>query len=198
MTRDPLGPRERVAFDADAFLPMDTDIIRSRLRAARALAGLSVEQLAERLGERGLSAGTLYNIERGARGIQRWQLNLIAEACGIHPSFFEVDFTQALDGSGTAAEVVQAVEESHRLVLRHIEDASRARVEDFGRAMERVSRVERMLEEVIRMERTYIGSLDQITRSLVDRSGTRAPSPQADVGTPPEGDNPEERRSRPA
>lgn len=70
---------------------MDSEETRRRLRAGRALAGITVEQLAERLGP-GLGAKTLYNVERGEREIRPMELREVARACGLPFAFFVMDF----------------------------------------------------------------------------------------------------------
>ena len=68
-----------------------------RVRAARALAGFeSVEALADAIGQRGLSARTLRNIEQGRRHAEPRELAAIAEACDLTPQFFRLDFSAPL------------------------------------------------------------------------------------------------------
>lgn len=64
----------------------------ARLKAARALAGKSVIDLAGDL-PAGLGRGTLQLIERGGRDLTPDEVILIAQACGVDPSFFLADLT---------------------------------------------------------------------------------------------------------
>lgn len=64
-----------------------------RVKAARALAGLTIEQLAERLTEEGrLGARTLRKIEAGDRPVRAMELREIARACDVPYGFFTTDF----------------------------------------------------------------------------------------------------------
>lgn len=69
------------------------------MRAARALAGLSIPELSAELVKRGkwrgLKPTILYQIEQGKReGTQPEELRLIAEACGVPFSWFAADFSR--------------------------------------------------------------------------------------------------------
>lgn len=69
--------------------PMTSSIeIARRVRAARAYAGLSVKELATRIG---LGLQTIKRIEAGKRTARRFEVWAIAEACGLPREFFEVD-----------------------------------------------------------------------------------------------------------
>lgn len=85
---------------------VDREEISRRLRAARALAvptdeelatrkrpvvGITVEELAARVAQDGLGAKTIGNMERGVGPALRPQLREIAEACGVPYEFFTVD-----------------------------------------------------------------------------------------------------------
>lgn len=59
-----------------------------RVRAARAYAGMSVNELANRIG---LGLQTIKRIECGKRSARRFELWAIAEACGLPREFFEID-----------------------------------------------------------------------------------------------------------
>lgn len=72
---------------------VDPEQVRRRIRAARIIAGFDkVDDLALTLNIDGLKRDTLYEIESGKRAVRPHELRLIAEACGISPAFFEVDF----------------------------------------------------------------------------------------------------------
>jgi transcriptional regulator with XRE-family HTH domain len=59
-----------------------------RVRAARAYAGLSVTELANRIG---LGLQTIKRIESGKRTARPFEVWAIAEACGLPREFFEID-----------------------------------------------------------------------------------------------------------
>lgn len=62
-----------------------------RIRAARALRGKTVDQLAEMINEPGLKSGTLGAIERGERPARRRELRSIADALGLPYEFFTIE-----------------------------------------------------------------------------------------------------------
>jgi transcriptional regulator with XRE-family HTH domain len=74
---------------------------KHRLRAARELAGLTQERLAERLKEAGyerLSTRTIRNLEDPTKSDPvRQQLEPIAHACGLPYEFFTIDFATLAD-----------------------------------------------------------------------------------------------------
>lgn len=79
--------------DADTNRSED---LKRRMKAALALAGIGVEELAQRINLRGYGAKTLYNMqgETGARPILPRDQEVIARACGLSPAFFTIDFGQ--------------------------------------------------------------------------------------------------------
>lgn len=104
---------------------------RSRkLRTARAWAGLTYPQLAERLKalgyQRGYSAANLQLMETGGAQIQPQHIPPLAEACGVSPAFFAVDFA-ALDGVSDhdRVEALAAELRTVQLQLATIEEALR-------------------------------------------------------------------------
>jgi hypothetical protein len=70
--------------------------LKRRMKAAIALAGITVEELAERIDRRGYGAKTLYNMqgEAGGRPILAQDQEVIAKACGLSPAFFTIDFSK--------------------------------------------------------------------------------------------------------
>jgi transcriptional regulator with XRE-family HTH domain len=63
-----------------------------KMQAARALAGLTIDKLAERINERGLSARSLRDIESGeTKDVQRSRQVAIIEACGLPAAFLTAD-----------------------------------------------------------------------------------------------------------
>jgi transcriptional regulator with XRE-family HTH domain len=64
---------------------------RRRLRAARAYADFSLDELAERV-EMGRS--TLIRVDQGERNLKRMEISAIAEACGLPVEFFTADFNR--------------------------------------------------------------------------------------------------------
>lgn len=79
---------------------LPADEIRRRIRAARALAGITVDELSGRLDGQRLSTKTLGNIERGDRDARPMELRAIAAACGVSYAFFTVDFSTLPEGIG--------------------------------------------------------------------------------------------------
>jgi transcriptional regulator with XRE-family HTH domain len=102
--------------------------LRRRLRAARIIAGYDrMEDLAATLNVAGLGTDTLYEIERGKRGIQRHELKLIAEACELPYEFFTADLRLLADNARErrASDIrMQRIDENVReLVERWREEA---------------------------------------------------------------------------
>jgi transcriptional regulator with XRE-family HTH domain len=62
-----------------------------RVRAARAYAGLSVADLADRVG---LGLQTIKRIESGKRNARPFEVWAIAEACELPREFFDLDFQE--------------------------------------------------------------------------------------------------------
>lgn len=89
-----------------------TERLRRRLIAARALADITVKELAVRIQEaghtRGYSADNLGLMERGKRPIQPQNIAVLAEACGVSPAFFTVDFAGLDD---TPPDALSAIED---------------------------------------------------------------------------------------
>lgn len=74
---------------------MDPEETRRRVKAARALAGISVKDLAERIGQKGLGERTLRELEGDAgRAWRPMELQAVAQACELPYEFFTVDFSQ--------------------------------------------------------------------------------------------------------
>lgn len=90
--------------------------LRRRLRAARALVGVTVEELAERLATEGLSAKTIGNVERGTRTIRPMELREIAAALGVSYEFFTVPLDRlagpASDGVGEIIARLDRIEDA--------------------------------------------------------------------------------------
>jgi transcriptional regulator with XRE-family HTH domain len=62
-----------------------------RVRAARAYAGMSVSELAERVG---LGLQTIKRIESGKRNARPFEVWAIAEGCDLPRAFFDLDFVE--------------------------------------------------------------------------------------------------------
>jgi transcriptional regulator with XRE-family HTH domain len=119
----------------DTTLPtVDRDEISRRLRAARALAvptedelaarkrpvvGITVEELAARVGQDGLGAKTIGNMERGDGPALKPQLREIAEACGVPYAFFTADLVM-LEEVPVTGETLRAQLDRHERLLREI------------------------------------------------------------------------------
>lgn len=74
-------------------VPDPQETLRRRLKAARALAGLTVEELAREVGQTGYGAKTLYAMEsETGREILPKDHAILAEACGLPREFFTMDF----------------------------------------------------------------------------------------------------------
>lgn len=70
--------------------PLARDDVRRRLRAARALAGLTVAELAqhELVAANGLTVSTIGETERADRDAKPMELEVLARACGLRPDWF--------------------------------------------------------------------------------------------------------------
>lgn len=79
-----------------------------RVRAARAYAGLSVNDLANRIG---LGLQTIKRIESGKRTARRFEIWAIAEACGLPREFFEMDLELLNRQATVMHEALSRVEE---------------------------------------------------------------------------------------
>jgi transcriptional regulator with XRE-family HTH domain len=104
---------------------------RRRIRAARALADLTVEELADAIDAKGLKAKTLGAIERGEREVRPHELRAIAEACGLPYEFFTADFnilTAPHHGSNLAErmdELEADLKELRRLIPQPVSEEQR-------------------------------------------------------------------------
>lgn len=84
--------------------------MRRRVKAARALAGISVKELAQRIGQDGLGERTLRSLEGDAgRAWRPMELQAVAQACGLPYEFFTVDFQQ-LTLNGRVGQRLDALE----------------------------------------------------------------------------------------
>lgn len=69
--------------------------VSARVKAARALAEMTVEELATAIGSRGLGVGPLKAIEQGRRDAAPHELVAIARACRVPTTFFDGAFFRA-------------------------------------------------------------------------------------------------------
>lgn len=85
-----LGKNESITDAADFPLPRDQ--VRRRLRAARALAGVTVAELArhELVARNGLTVSTIGETEREDRDAKPMELEILARACGLQPDWFTI------------------------------------------------------------------------------------------------------------
>lgn len=112
-----------------------TERLRRRLIAARALADITVKELAARIQEaghtRGYSADNLGLMERGKRPIQPQNIAVLAEACGVSPAFFSVDLAalgetaDAANGLRERIESLEAEQTEDSIRLAQLEEAVR-------------------------------------------------------------------------
>ena len=75
-----------------------------RMRAARALVDITVEELAARIDEPGLGYGTLGKLERGERALRRIEVPVVAAGLGVPPAWFWVDIPAAVAEYGDLRE----------------------------------------------------------------------------------------------
>jgi transcriptional regulator with XRE-family HTH domain len=79
-----------------------------RVRAARAYAGLSVQELADGIG---LGLQTIKRIEAGKRSARRYEIWAIAEACSLPRDFFEIDFGLLCERAETMDALLRRVDD---------------------------------------------------------------------------------------
>lgn len=100
---------------------------RRRMKAALALTGKTVPELAELIDQRNYGAKTLYNLQSGQKGktLRPADCRTIAEALGISPAFFTVDFaTLGKEENGSLREEVGALAEAVlQLAIGNAEEA---------------------------------------------------------------------------
>ena len=89
-----------------------------RVRAARAYAGLSVNELANRVG---LGLQTIKRIECLKRTARPFEVWAIAEACGLPREFFEVDLELLNRQGSVLRETLSGVEDRLARVERLVE-----------------------------------------------------------------------------
>jgi uncharacterized small protein (DUF1192 family) len=98
---------------------MDSSQTRRRVKAARAIAGLSVAELAARIDQSGLGERTLRALEgEGGRQFRPMELQAIAQACDLPYEFFTVDFRKLSLASGTLEDRLAVVEDEVRRLAR--------------------------------------------------------------------------------
>jgi transcriptional regulator with XRE-family HTH domain len=83
-----------------------TEIAR-RVRAARAYAGLSVAELANRVG---LGLQTIKRIESGKRNARPFEVWAIAEACELPREFFDLDFQELCSAVAAQREMLARID----------------------------------------------------------------------------------------
>lgn len=96
--------------------------IGARLKAARMLGGFAnPDALGKAIGRPRMSGRTLREVETGRRELEDYERAAVADACGIHPTFFDVDLSQPL-GEMSTPNPERAAEE----LLAHALEAARA------------------------------------------------------------------------
>jgi transcriptional regulator with XRE-family HTH domain len=121
-----------------------------RMQAARALAGLTIEQLAARLtDEPGLSDRSLRNIENGSAHVPRSRQRIVIEACGVPSAFIDADLWLLEAAYDALGEIPPEERERHgddvllaRALRQLAGEPGTAAVED------RVARLERLVQRL--------------------------------------------------
>lgn len=86
--------------------PTPQEALRRRLKAARALAGLTVVQLAERIEQPGYGDKTLYAMEADTgRKILPKDFGVLATGCDLPREWFTADLAAAVTSSGASGEL---------------------------------------------------------------------------------------------
>lgn len=85
---------------------LETDEIARRVRAARAYAGLTIPQLAERIG---VGERTIKRVEMRQRIARTYELWAIADACGVPRWFFETEFQELTSADQATSDLVRRV-----------------------------------------------------------------------------------------
>jgi len=138
-------PRRTVSYMAD--IGKAPEGFPRRMQAARALAGVTIEDLAERLAdEPGLGDRSLRNIENGSAGVQRSRQRVILEACGVPSVFIDADLwvlEAVYDGLAAIPQEQREAEGDEVLVTR----ALRLLAEQPARD-ERIARLERLVAAI--------------------------------------------------
>jgi transcriptional regulator with XRE-family HTH domain len=92
--------------------------VARRVRAARAYAGLSVNELAGRIG---LGLQTIKRIESGKRTARRFEVWAIAEACNLPREFFEIDLDLLSRRAAALQEALAKVDERLERIERRMD-----------------------------------------------------------------------------
>jgi transcriptional regulator with XRE-family HTH domain len=79
-----------------------------RVRAARAYAGLSVSELANRVG---LGLQTIKRIESGKRTARPFEVWAIAEACELPREFFDLDFKDLCNAAAAQQDMLARIDD---------------------------------------------------------------------------------------
>jgi transcriptional regulator with XRE-family HTH domain len=95
-----------------------TEETARRIRSARAYAGLTQEDMAERLG---ISTVTYKRVEQAKRPVELRELARISEITQMPTNFFSVDLT-ALDDGAAQKEQMEAVQERIQSLVGRLED----------------------------------------------------------------------------
>lgn len=96
--------------------PRSNDGLARRVKAARALADLTVEELAAKLARPGLGCGPIKAVEQCRRGLSTDETRAIAVACRVPIGFFDEGYF-----SGVADDpVMRRIEAKCDALLRHL------------------------------------------------------------------------------
>src|SRR6476661_8134546 len=101
----------------NAPMSLSPEVAR-RVRAARAYAGLSVNELAAKIG---LGLQTIKRIESGKRTARRFEIWAIAEACCLPREFFEIDLELLSRRAAALQEALARVDERLEQIERAVE-----------------------------------------------------------------------------
>lgn len=95
--------------------------IRRRVKAAREIAGLSVEGLAKKIDQKGLGERTLRSLESpNNRPFKSMELKAIAEACNLPYQFFTVNFWEVLETNETRiTKLEERMEQLEKIMLKN-------------------------------------------------------------------------------
>ena len=162
---------------------MERAEVSRRLKAARALAGVKVSELAERepLRANGITANLIGETERQERDARPMELRVIAEALDLPPWFFTADLRASTPPPGTISEA----------------DEMGAKLEGFETALEKIDTRLDALTDAVRAGIPTSDQLGVLQAQMIEvRSRLNLPWRGEDVDSSSEAAD--EQQSRPA